>query len=344
MISTLVIRMSALGDVAMTIPVLYSVAKRYPENKFIFLTKNPFQNIFINPPSNLKVITVFTKEKHKGLLGIGKLIKELSLFSIDKVADLHDVLRSRQIDLYFRLKGKQVAVINKGRKAKKQLISHRSFQPLQTSIERYQQVFEKLGFDATIDFKSLFITDNKNTSSLEDYAREKNEVWIGIAPFAQHKGKIYPSLQMESLIQELNKRKLTKVFLFGGSNEATQLEEWSKTNEHVLSVAGKLKFSEELLLMSNLNLMVTMDSANMHLASLVDTPVISIWGATHPYTGFYGYNQDINNAIQLGLDCRPCSVYGNKPCKYGTYECLLQINPNNIIEKIDKIINSTTEK
>jgi ADP-heptose:LPS heptosyltransferase len=84
--------------------------------------------------------------------------------------------------------------------------------------------------------------------------------------------------------------------------------------------------------------MVTMDSANMHLASLVATPVVSIWGATHPYAGFMGWNQSIDNAVQTDLPCRPCSIYGKKDCMRGDYACLYQIKPETIVGKIERIL------
>ena len=92
---------------------------------------------------------------------------------------------------------------------------------------------------------------------------------------------------------------------------------------------------EELILMSNLDVMVSMDSANMHLASLVGTTVVSVWGATHPYAGFMGWNQKEENAVQVTLPCRPCSIFGNKPCQRGDYACLRQIEPSDIIQKIE---------
>ena len=95
----------------------------------------------------------------------------------------------------------------------------------------------------------------------------------------------------------------------------------------------------DYILMSHLNVILTMDSANMHLASLTNTPVVSIWGATHPYAGFMGWNQSIDNALQSDIDCRPCSIYGNKRCKLGNYPCLNNIKPEQVVEKIVLTLN-----
>jgi ADP-heptose:LPS heptosyltransferase len=82
-----------------------------------------------------------------------------------------------------------------------------------------------------------------------------------------------------------------------------------------------------------------MDSANMHLASLFGVPVVSVWGATHLFAGFMGYGQSADNAVQIdALTCRPCSVFGNKPCFRGDHACMEWIKPEQISEKVNRIL------
>ena len=95
----------------------------------------------------------------------------------------------------------------------------------------------------------------------------------------------------------------------------------------------------ELVLMSHLNVMLTMDSANMHLASLVHVPTVSVWGATHPYAGFGGFQVKGSEVIQLPLECRPCSIYGKTPCYKGTFECMRKISPAVIADAVLKFYN-----
>ena len=87
--------------------------------------------------------------------------------------------------------------------------------------------------------------------------------------------------------------------------------------------------------MSQLDTMVSMDSANMHLASICGTRVVSVWGATHPYAGFMGWNQSVDDAVQLDMPCRPCSIYGNRPCLRGDYACLNNIDPVAIADRVE---------
>ena len=129
--------------------------------------------------------------------------------------------------------------------------------------------------------------------------------------------------------------------MFGGSNQEKKVFlQWTKKYPSCTVVPTTLhSLQEELILMSRLDVMISMDSANMHLASLVNTPVVSIWGATHPYAGFMGWNQSIDNAVQTDLPCRPCSIYGEKPCRRKDYACLYQIKPEQIIQQVDKILS-----
>ena len=332
MTTTLVIRLSSLGDVAIAIPVLYSVAKNHPDDHFLFLTQSAWQSLFIDKPTNLTIFPVYTKDRHKGILGIIRLLCDLSPFihaKKVKVADLHGVIRSIIIDYYFRIKGNKVAVIDKGRKEKQELIRKKNkiIQPLKTSLDRYREVFEKLGYDSSITFNGLFPEKPSN-----------KQIRIGIAPFAKHKGKTYPLELMEEVVCLLSELLDIQIVLWGAKEESNLLDNWAEKYPNTTSVAGKTSLQEELYLMNQMELMLSMDSANMHLASLVNTTVISVWGATHPYAGFYGFNQDYSNIIQQDLPCRPCSIFGNKACYRKDYACLTQITPEMIVEKIKTTI------
>ena len=118
------------------------------------------------------------------------------------------------------------------------------------------------------------------------------------------------------------------------------LGEWARDIPNVVSIAAKrYGFAVELPLMSWLDAMVSMDSGNMHMAALVNVPVVSVWGATHPYCGFAPWKQSPDNIVQLSLPCRPCSVFGNKECYLGDFRCMRSITPQMIIDKVNNILN-----
>ena len=186
-------------------------------------------------------------------------------------------------------------------------------------------------------FTSIYGEGKGDFSQIEPVVGSKgNNKWIGIAPFAKHKGKIYPVEQQERVVAYFAAMPDVKVFLLGGGkSEKEVFDRWTAKYPSVLSLIGKLKMDTELNLMSHLDVILSMDSANMHLASLVNVPVVSVWGATHPYAGFMGWKQLPVNTVQLDLSCRPCSVYGQKPCWRGDYACLREIKPEEIIAKIE---------
>lgn len=338
----LVLRFSALGDVAMTVPVLYSLATQYPDLRIGVVSRKGFSPLFERLPENVYFIPADFKGEHKGIAGLRKLFRELRKMKFDGVADLHDVLRTRFLRTLFRFAGVRTAHIHKGRKEKRALTRrrHKVCKPLKTSFDRYKEVFNTLGFSPSMNFVSLFDNKRESTSRIQAIAGEKEGMqWIGIAPFAKHAGKNYPLSSMKEVMARLSQKGNVKIFLFGGGKEEEALlSEWEQTFPNTISLPGKLKMSGELELMNRLDLMVTMDSANMHLASLVNTPVISVWGATHPWCGFMGWGQDIKNAVQLELSCRPCSVFGNKPCFREDYACLNQITSDELFNRIIKLL------
>ncbi|MEG1006417.1 MAG: glycosyltransferase family 9 protein [Bacteroides sp.] len=339
----LVIRFSALGDVAMTVPVIHSLATQYPQHEIIILSRGMMQPLFQRLPSNVRFINADLSGKHKGIRGLNRLYNELKVMRFDYVADLHNVLRSRYLRYRFLLSGVSVAAICKGRLGKKQLIRrrHKVLVMQKTSFQRYADVFSALACPVRLDFTSIYGAGKGDFSQIASVVQPKGtDKWIGIAPFAKHRGKIYPIELQEQVVAHFAANPTVKVFLFGGGKEEQEVfDRWTKKYPSVTSLIGKLNLSTELNLMSYLDVMLSMDSANMHLASLVGIPVVSIWGATHPYAGFMGWKQQPDHTVQLDLSCRPCSVYGQKPCFRGDYACLMQITPRQVIEKIERIIS-----
>jgi len=337
----LIIRLSAMGDVAMTVPVIASFAKQYPDVHITMLSDPRFAGMFAGI-KNIDFIGVDTKKEYNGFWGIFSLFRYLTSGNrFDAFIDLHDVLRSKILRTLFRLKNVPVFVIQKDRKEKKELTrsENKKLVPLKSSIKRYQEVFEKAGFDFSLDFQGLFSKEMNLPENIRLFLGKKEGKWLAIAPFAQHAGKIYPVEKLETVVDYFLKKEGIKILLFGGGKKEMEiLERWQKTYPHVTSLAGKFQLQEELQMLNQSDVLISMDSANMHLASLVGTPVISIWGATHPFAGFYGFNQSTDNIIQTDLPCRPCSIYGNKPCERKDYACLNSIQPEQIIHKIESVL------
>lgn len=328
-----------MGDVAMCVPVVWSLAKKYNDLEITFLSRKNFAPMFATCPGNVRFVGIDLKKDYKGIAGLNRLYKEIRSWKIDAYADFHDVLRTKYLRLRALFSSIKTKKIDKGRSEKRRLINKGAMksEALTTTIERYKAVLEKLGFDFEIDFHTI-LADTTLPAEVSAITGEKSCRWIGIAPFAAHKGKILPLEKTETLVKSLTENG-TKVFLFGaGDKEKAILENWQQKYPQTISTAGKLGgLSNELLLISNLDCMVSMDSANMHLASLVGTRTVSIWGATHPKAGFLGYGQRPDDAMQIDLPCRPCSIYGNKECRLNEkYKCLGEIEVDAVAEKVMK--------
>lgn len=349
----LVIRFSALGDVAMAVPVVYALAKAYPDLRITVLSKAIARPLFSRLPSNVGFMEADIKGEYRGVKGLNALYRRLAAKRFTMVADLHAVLRSDYLRMRFKLSHIRLEHINKHRQQRHALVSQsrKQMKQLPTSFENYADVFSRLGYPVNLTlFKSIFChyqPDSQATTARGDLsllppaigAKGEGDVWIGIAPFAAHEGKVYPPQKMATVISLLlGKRSQARLFLFGrGPAEDECFAHWTSQWSQCTTVGNHCtSLEQELILMSNLDVMVSMDSANMHLASLTATPVVSVWGATHPYAGFYGWNQSPDNAVQAeGLNCRPCSIYGQKHCRRGDMACMNQIKPETIVAKIE---------
>lgn len=330
-----------MGDVVMTVPVIDSLARQYPELRITMLSRGFARPFFEHMPPNVGFMEADISKEYHGVKGLNALYRRLVAKNFTAVADFHSVLRSEYLAMRFKLDRYKVARIDKHRGGRRRLVNMSDKKLVQqpTPFRNYADVLERLGYPVKIDFKSIFPDGGGDLSLLPpamNRAKEPGERWIGIAPFAAHEGKVYPPRLMEQVIHLLKDRYTDcRIFLFGGGKtETVILDEWQSKIEGCVNASTTLgTIDKELILMSHLDLMISMDSANMHMASITGTPVVSVWGATHPFAGFMGWGQSPDNAVQIDLPCRPCSIYGNKPCLRGDYSCLKNISPEQIVEK-----------
>ena len=337
----LVIRFSAMGDVAILAPVLRAVTATYPGLKITVLTRGFFAPIFRDIP-NVEVYNADLKGIHSGVRGLCRLASELRELGIQSVADVHDVLRSNVLRSIFYFFGIPVKQIDKGREEKKALTAEKNkvFTQLKTTSQRYADVFAQLGYPVDLS-QSKVAVKHQLSPELLNFAGKDLKKWIGIAPFAQHNSKVYPWDLMEDVVRHLNADQTIKIFLFGGgTSEISQLDSLASKYENVISTAGKFTFEEELALISNLDVMLSMDSGNAHLAALFGIPVITLWGVTHPYAGFAAFGQPEENNLLPDLKkypLIPTSVYGNK-VPQGYENVMRTIPPEKVVKRILEVL------
>ena len=332
----LVIRTSAMGDVALLTPVIMGMRKQYPAVEITIVTRRAFESFFYSI-SGVKLFFPDFKEDHKGLPGIFRMHHDLEKTGVDCIIDLHDVLRSKILRQLFRLSGVPVYVINKGRHDKKRVINGKRKTGLKHSVLRYCDVFAEAGYPISPFDPPCIIPTQVGFSEISCLQLKAGEFNIGVAPYAKHKLKIWPEENMKKLLEMISARHNVKIWLFGGYDELERLKNFRMQVPGSFLVTGNLGLAGELALMSKLNFMISMDSSNMHMAALTGTKVISIWGGTDPLTGFGAWKQPDNMAIRIPpeeLTCRPCTIYGKGECRRGDLACMNWLTPEKVFDRL----------
>ncbi|MFV0366430.1 MAG: glycosyltransferase family 9 protein [Mangrovibacterium sp.] len=339
-------RFSAIGDVTLLLPVLKGVLNANPDVDIHLLSRPFFAPIF-KGIDRLHFVGVDIKKEFTGLGGMLRLAKKLMReINPDVVVDLHQVLRTHALNGFFHtLYGKKVYSIDKGRAEKKHIVKSKELVEISSTVERYAQTFRSAGF--SIDFPQpplLPVGDRAEICTKLDSEEDlTNYKLVGIAPFSAHKQKEWGITKFAKLIGMLGMTGNIKFLLFGGgAYELDQLQLLANSLPHCIVVGTKLKFHEEIQLLPHLSLMISMDSANMHFGAVAGVPVISIWGATHPALGFKPYMQDDANIMQYEgneINCRPCSVFGNKECIYkDSVKCMSLIKVDAVQQRAVEIL------
>lgn len=334
----LVIRTSAMGDVALTVPVIAALRKQYQDLEIFITTQKTFRPFFVSVPA-LEFYFPDFKGRHKGLPGLVRLFRDLrKIVKPDIIIDLHDVLRSKVIRGLFKLTGTPAYRIDKGRSEKKSLITGKKKVFLKHTVERYADVLRNAGYPVDPQ-KQRCIVPRPEELAAVDPRLATGILNIGVAPFAKHDLKMWPLEYMKELLSLLSDYRKCRFFLFGGKEDSSKMEQFRVMFPGIVPVPGISDLSQELALMSRLDLMITMDSSNMHMASLCGTRVISIWGGTDPMAGFGPWMQPDSQSIRIPveeLDCRPCTIYGKGKTRNG-FACMRRLTPEIVFERMKRL-------
>ncbi len=338
----LVQRYSALGDIALLLPVLAALKRDQAEVEIHFVSR-PFIKSLVGD-LDIHFHAADLKGEHKGLFGLWKLALHLKKNAKpDLIIDAHSVLRSRILNSFFALLGVKSYRINKERKARKGLVRKKNkiTEPLKHSSIKYAETLQRAGLSFNFSPEDQALYPIK-TAPQPQLLNANAKYHLGIAPMAKHKAKRYPLAEMQKVLAHYGDNPQYHFYLFGGAEEAEDLEALGQSAKISFSlIADKMKFPEEIALMKRLDLMLAMDSSNMHLAALAGIKIISIWGATHPLAGFTPLGDHRSLMLQIPreeLSCRPCSIFGNKECYRGDYACLTRLKPAEVIATINTVL------
>ena len=331
---------SSISNVAAIVPQLYGLVNDYPEHEFVVLSRSFLKPLFDKLP-RVTFVGADIRGEHKTIVGVYRLFKQLKAMRPDVVLDMQRSWRTKLITRLFALLGTKTLQIGLARREQKHLIKRgaNKYHPIPTIFDRQARLYAKIRLKVNDDFHKLYDPNMEQVAKIKELYGEKHGHWIGIAPFSIARGKTLPLRKMKNVIAHFDKQPNTKIFLFGaGEMENELLSDWQSLYDNVYAVHTSLKLDDELVLMNFLDVMLCMDSANMHLASLMAVPVVSVWGATHPYSGFLGWKQSMDNCVGVDFSCRPCTAHSDKKCKYGDYRCLESLHSSKIIEVINQCI------
>ena len=258
--------------------------------------------------------------------------KDTNFIKFDGIYDFHDVIRSKSLCFLLKNKTDNYRVFFKDRASKEKIISQKiDLKKLKHTSERYldclKQDFPKMSF---AKIKRIFSPEKKKYNT------------IGIAPFSAHESKQWPLENYSEIIKNYSDFQFI-LFAFG-EKEISISKEIFLNYKNVELISNNLNLSDQLEIINKCKVFISMDSANMHLASLTSSTVISIWGPTHPFLGFSPLfnNEFVVQLKKEELPCRPCSIYGKIRTKdlVCAKKSMNGITTNMVIEKVNLALKS----
>jgi heptosyltransferase-2 len=336
----LVIRFSSLGDIVLTTPVIKSLKQKFPQSQIFFLTKSQYHDLLENDPDIFSLIKYDPKERHKGISGFLKLVKELKTLNFDLVVDLHANLRSFLIRHLLKTKLK---IKYDKRWLARLLLVHFKFIHVESihTVDSYLKALKKIGANSSVKDKEIFL-DQESENFLKDFLVEKNiekdDIVVGIHPGARWETKRWNEEKFTQVCRILNQKPKVKIILFGDRNDQELIEKISLgALNRKLFKAVNLPLNKFMSLIKRCDCFVTNDSGPMHMASALGVPVVAIFGSTHPKLGFSPLGPE-SIVLTADVKCSPCSLHGEKKCHKKSRLCMDLIEPEMVMDAVERLL------
>jgi len=336
----LVIQTAFPGDVILTIPLVQSLKKEFPAASVDMLVTPQASEVLLNHPSIRNILRYDKHGDDRGISGFRRQTKILRSHRYDLAIIPHRSLRSA---LLVRLAGIPLRV---GFSTSAGSFFFTQTVPYDSSSHEVDRNLSLLrGIGITVDgrpFPEMYPTDG-DRRIVDDLLPKKKFVLshhtIAIAPGSVWNTKRWMPERFQELIRHLIDRHYS-VVLLGGKDDVALCERIleSTNRENVISMAGELTFLQSAELIRRSRVLVSNDSAPMHLALAMRTPVVAIFGPTVPRFGFapYGINDSI---VEIsGLACRPCSIHGGATCPIKTFDCMVNISAETVFQNVVRVM------
>jgi heptosyltransferase-2 len=333
----LVIRFSSLGDMVLLTSLFELLAMKMPDYTLDLATKDAYAPIFEGryPPGK-----VFRLEE-KGIRGLVGLRRILARQRYDYIIDAHNVIRSNI--LYHSLGAGGKVQLRKDQLKKTLLIKQGEnlYDRTISQIDRYLDLVSRLGIEIEQSATKLApsageleVAESIVTSSGID-----GKIIVAVAPGARWETKRWPVESFRSLLGLLSGKGYATVLI--GDNKETELcRSIAGSSGQTVVACGKLSIMETAALLSISDALVTNDSAALHISEAVGTPVVAMFGPTVREFGYYP-SLPTSKALEIDLDCRPCSRNGSRPCRLERKLCLESIQPGEVADAVDEIMRTS---
>ena len=332
----LVIQTAFIGDAILTLPLIQALKLNYPQSSIDVIVVPRTTEIFAHHPAISNIIQYDKRGSDKGLKGLWRLRTKLSAHNYDLIIVPHRSLRSALLTWLL----KPALSIGFDRSAGRWLfkdIVH--YNPSFHEIERNLSLLSPLKLPPRAPELPRLYPSNQDAqiidSILNDNGLNRYANIVAIAPGTIWNTKRWPAERFASLCKQITSENIALV-LVGGREDEVLCKEVMEIAQatHVFSVAGKLSLLQSAELIRRCNVLISNDSAPMHIAVAVGTPVVAIFGATIPEFGFAPRGPKDVVIETNGLQCRPCSSHGGNMCPIKTFECMLSITPEVVVDKV----------
>ena len=323
----LIIRLSSIGDIVLTTPLLRCVKQKYPEAELHLLTKKGFASLLEPNPYVDKIINY---EKNSD-----ELLSFLKNEKYDFVADLHRNIRSRRIVRALKTSSATFPKLN----IRKWLLVNFKWNcmPDIHIVERYFQAVEPIGVKNDNKEADFFISE-KATKEAQLFIPENNSPFVALAVGAAHFTKQIP----EDLAHNFAKKTDFPILLLGSKNDFEKGEEIKKELKNVVNLCGKLSVHGSAAIIKQAAVVISADTGMMHIAAALKKPIISIWGNTVPAFGMYPYlPNNLEKSIIVehkNLTCRPCSKIGFQKCPKKHFKCMEELDATLITDAVSSFL------
>lgn len=335
----LIIRMSSIGDVVLTSPVVRQLRQRYPTAQIDFLIRREYADLVRPNPHISRVIELDTGEGWQGLQAMKARLRSAGY---DVIIDLHRSLRSRYLCSGWGLP--RVLKLRKNQLIRFMLVHfkiNRYPNPPLPVAEKYLRAALPLGVDPTDTRLELFLPgDVEQEGKTRWQAFQQQGMGVVIAPGARHNTKRWLPEYYRELIERIHRKYDRGALLVGGADEAALCREICQglPGEVCTSVAGELSLLQTAAIIRQAPLFISNDTGLMHIAAAFQKPQIAIFGSTVRELGFFPLNPKAVVLENNSLACRPCSHIGRPACPKGHFKCMKEITPGRVLAAVDRII------